>query len=254
MPVLPGAEPFVHEGSEDIGVLLCHGFTGTPQSMRAWGEHLAAEGITVRCPRLPGHGTHWRDLNRTRWTDWYAAAERELAQLAGCRSIFVFGQSMGGALTLRLAQEHPALSGIVLVNPSVMTKRAGSALLPALSRVLPSIRGVAGDIRKPGVVEVGYDRTPLRAAASLRELWRVVRGDLHRVRQPVLLLRSATDHVVEPENAVIVLEGIRSGDVAEVVLRDSYHVATLDHDASSVFAGSVEFVRRIHRERVEEPA
>ncbi|MCX2731002.1 alpha/beta fold hydrolase [Saccharopolyspora sp. NFXS83] len=255
MPVLPGAEPFVHDGSDDIGVLLCHGFTGTPQSMRDWGEHLAADGITVRCPRLPGHGTDWRDLNRTGWADWYAAVDRELAELSGrCRSVFAFGLSMGGTLTLRLAQNHPELSGIVLVNPSVTTLRRDAFLLPALSRVVPSIAGVAGDIAKPGAVEVGYDRTPLRAAASLQRLWRLVRGDLGRVRQPVLLMRSATDHVVEPVNSRIVLDGIRSGDVTEVVLRDSFHVATLDHDAPSVFAGSVEFVHRIHRERVEEPA
>ncbi|MEU6127861.1 alpha/beta fold hydrolase [Saccharopolyspora sp. NPDC047091] len=255
MPVLPGAEPFVHDGSDEIGVLLCHGFTGTPQGMRDWGEHLAAEGFTVRCPRLPGHGTHWRDLNRTGWTDWYAAVERDLAELTGrCRSVFVFGLSMGGTLTLRLAQNHPELSGIVLVNPSVTTLRKDAVLLPLLSRVLPSIPGVAGDIAKPGAVELGYDRTPLRAAASLQRLWRLVRRDLGKVRQPVLLAHSATDHVVEPVNSTIVLEGIRSGDVTEVVLRDSYHVATLDHDAASVFTGSVEFVRRIHRERVEEPA
>ena len=115
MPVLPGAEPFVHEGSDDVGVLLCHGFTSTPQSMRDWGEHLAAEGISVRCPRLPGHGTAWRELNRTRWTDWYATVEREFGLLRStCRSVFVFGQSMGGALALRLAQEHPEVTGLVL--------------------------------------------------------------------------------------------------------------------------------------------
>ena len=66
MPVLPGAEPFLHDGSDEIGMLLCHGFTGSPQSLRPWGEHLAAEGLTVRCPRLPGHGTDWREMNRTR--------------------------------------------------------------------------------------------------------------------------------------------------------------------------------------------
>ena len=54
MPVLAGAEPFVHDGSREVGVLLCHGFTSTPATMRPWGEHLAEAGFTVRCPRLPG--------------------------------------------------------------------------------------------------------------------------------------------------------------------------------------------------------
>jgi len=73
VPVMLGAEPFSAdpEGEPEIGVVLSHGFTGTPQSMRPWGRHLAAEGFAVRGPRLPGHGTHWRDMQATRWPDWY---------------------------------------------------------------------------------------------------------------------------------------------------------------------------------------
>jgi carboxylesterase len=254
VPVLAGAEPFAHDGSEEIGVLLCHGFTGSPQSMRPWGEHLAAEGLTVRCPRLPGHGTRWRELNTTRWPDWYECVDTELRRLAArCRSVFVFGQSMGGTLALRLAQEHgDALAGLALVNPSVTTLRRDAAVLPLLSRVVPSVAGVAGDIAKPGVVELAYSRLPLRAAASLAQLWQVVRTDLGKVTQPLLLLHSAVDHVVEPINSRIVLDGVRSEDIREVVLQDSYHVATLDNDAPLIFSESVEFANRVHRDRAGE--
>lgn len=254
MPVLSGAEPFVHNGSNDVGVLLCHGFTSTPQSMRAWAEHLAAEGITVRCPLLPGHGTAWRQLNRTRWTDWYGAVDSELSGLRehGCRSVFVFGQSMGGTLALRLAQKHADIAGLALVNPSVTTLRKDAALLPLLSKVVPAVRGVAGDIAKPGAVELAYDRMPLRAMASLAQLWRLVREDLRLVRQPLILFRSSNDHVVEPVNATIILDGISSQDVTQVTLTDSFHVATLDNDATTVFRRSVEFLRRIHYERGRE--
>lgn len=254
MPVLSGAEPFVHEGSDEVGVLLCHGFTSTPQSMRPWAEHLAGEGITVRCPRLPGHGTAWRDLNRTTWTDWYGAVDRELAILRerGCGSLFVFGLSMGGTLALRLAELHPDIAGLTLVNPSVTTLRKDAVLLPVLSKVLPSIRGIAGDIAKPGSIELAYHRMPLRAMASLQRLWRVVREDLRLIRQPLLLFRSANDHIVEPVNAALILDGVSSQDVTEVVLADSFHVATLDHDATTIFRRSVEFLWRIHHERGRE--
>ncbi len=70
MGVLPGAEPFSHDGGT-VGVVLCHGFTGTPQSLRAWAEALAAAGHSVRLPRLPGHGTTWPEMNTTTWRDWY---------------------------------------------------------------------------------------------------------------------------------------------------------------------------------------
>jgi carboxylesterase len=253
--VLVGAEPFAHEGSDDIGVLLCHGFTSTPQTMRGWAEHLAEAGHTVRCPLLPGHGTRWQELNRTTWRDWYGAVEQALDELRDrCRSVFVFGLSMGGTLTLRLAEQHPDIAGIVLVNPSVMTLRKEAKLLPVLSRVVPSLAAIAGDIAKPEVVELAYPRLPLRGMASLQQLWSVVRADLGSVRQPLLLLRSAVDHVVEPENSAIVLNEVGSQDVTEVVLDDSYHVATLDHDAPRIFSDSVEFVHRVHSARVGESA
>lgn len=255
MPILPGAEPFAHDGSPDIGVLLCHGFTGSPQSMAPWGDRLADAGLTVRCPLLPGHGTTWQDMNRTGWPDWYRAVDEAFTDLAGrVRSVFVFGLSMGGTLSLRLAEQHgSAVAGLVLVNPSVATERKDAPLLPLLSKILPSMPGISDDIKKPGASELAYRRLPLRAAASLSKLWAEVRRDLGRVDQPLLLLRSAVDHVVEPVNARIILDGVRSADVREVVLQDSYHVATLDNDAPLIFDASVEFAERVHRERTGQP-
>lgn len=250
MPLLPGAEPFAADAPDDapgprLGALLVHGFTGSPQSMRPWAEALAGAGLSVRLPRLPGHGTSWQEMQRTRWEDWYAEVERAFGELtARCDQVFVMGLSMGGTLALRLAEQQPdAVAGLVLVNPSVTTRNRAFPLLPVISRVLPSLAGVGNDIAKPGVTELAYDRTPLRAAASLGRLWRVVRADLGRVRAPLLLFRSPQDHVVEPENARIVLDGVGSSDTREVLLPDSYHVATLDHDAETIVAGSLAFVR-----------
>jgi carboxylesterase len=255
VPILPGAEPFTHDGSTDVGVLLCHGFTGSPQSMAPWGARLAEAGWTVRCPLLPGHGTRWQDMNRTGWPDWYRAVDDAFAELsARCTTVFVFGLSMGGTLALRLAELHGAdVAGLVLVNPSVTTERKDAALLPLLARIVPSMPGISNDVKKPGATELAYRRLPLRAAASLSKLWQEVRGDLGRVEQPLLLFRSAVDHVVEPVNARIILDGVRGADVQEVVLPDSYHVATLDNDAPTIFDGSVGFVQRICQQRAGQP-
>jgi carboxylesterase len=245
MPVLAGAEPFSHAGSVEAGVLLCHGFTSTPQSMRPWGEYLAERDYTVRCPRLPGHGTTWQELNRTSWPDWYGCVRAELLALREkCESVFVFGLSMGGTLALRLAQDFgEQIAGLVLVNPSVTTLRRDAKLLPLLARVLPSVPAIANDIAKPGSTELAYPRTPVRATASLAQLWRLVRADLAKVTQPLLLFRSRVDHVVEPVNARLVLAGVRSENVTEVVLENSFHVATLDHDAPLIFERSVQFAQ-----------
>lgn len=243
--MLAGAEPFSHTGSGEVGVLLCHGFTGTPQSMRPWGEYLAAQRYTVRCPLWPGHGTTWADCNRTGWPDWYGAARAALLSLReSCSSVFVFGQSMGGALALRLAEEFgEQVSGLVLVNPSITSLRWDVKLLPVLSLFLRSAPGLAGDIAKPGAKEVAYDRVPVRAMANLARSWRLVRADLPKVTQPLLLLRSVDDHLVEPVNSKIILESVSSEKTTEVVLENSFHVATLDNDAPLIFERSVEFMR-----------
>lgn len=245
MSVLPAAEPFSSDAGR-TGALLLHGFTGSPASMRPWGEHLAAEGTTVNVPRLPGHGTSWRELNRTQWRDWYAEAVRGLdLLLERCDEVFVAGLSMGGCLALRLAEERPDdVAGLVLVNPSVVSSDKRLAVTPLLKRVVPALKGVGNDIKKPGVDEHCYDRTPLKAVDSLRALWKVTRDDLPKVTAPVLMFRSVDDHVVEPLSAQLIAERVSSRDVTERVLENSYHVATLDHDAGDIFTESAEFIRK----------
>ncbi len=243
---MPGAEPFSHDG-KDVAVLLCHGFTGTPQSLRGWAERLAAEGFSVRVPRLPGHGTTWPELNRTRWPDWYAAVETELLALAPSHeTVIVGGLSMGGALALRLAQQHPDLvDGLMLVNPAVKLTDPRLRAVPILRHFVPSAAGIASDIRKAGSKELAYDRNPLQALHSSIQMYAEIEKALPQVSTPLLMMRSAVDHVVPVSSPTRVLDRVSSADVTDVVLHDSYHVATLDEDAELIYAQSVAFVQRI---------
>ncbi len=106
--------PFFLEGGS-IGVLLIHGFTGSPPEMRLVGDYLHQRGFTVSGPLLPGHGTTVEDMNRCQWTDWTNHVEKALADLqARCETVFVGGLSMGSLLTLYLAAHHPELHGAIL--------------------------------------------------------------------------------------------------------------------------------------------
>lgn len=246
MPVLPGAEPYRHEGGE-VGVLLCHGFTGSPQSLRPWAEYLAERGLTVSLPLLPGHGTRWEDMQVTGWEDWYAEVERALAELLDrCETVFVFGLSMGGALTLRLAAKHgDRIAGIVVVNPANKVHGLSAYALPVARHLVRTTKGLSSDIAKEGVAEVGYDRVPLHAAHSVRKFFRIVDKELPQVTQPMVLLHSPQDHVVPPADSARILSRVSSADVKEIVLEQSYHVATLDHDAERIFEESWAFIGRL---------
>jgi esterase/lipase len=257
--VLPGAEPFAFPGGDGpdgrTGVLLVHGFTGTPMSMRPWGEHLAAAGFAVRCPLLPGHGTRWQDCNLVTEEDWTAAVGAAFDELArDVDRVVVAGLSMGGTLAIRLAETRPDdVAALVLVNPSLLTQRLDAKLLPLLARITPSWAPIASDIKKPGITELAYPKLPTRAVLGLRRLWTATRADLGRVRAPVLLYRSTEDHIVEPASGKVLLAGVSSTDVTEVLLENSYHVATLDNDAPTIFEGSVEWIRARTRASDPEP-
>ena len=238
-----GAEPFAVDGGR-TGVLLSHGFTGSPASMTPWAKHLAGLGHTVRVPRLPGHGTTWQDMNRTRWTDWYGEVDAALTDLrTTCDHVVVAGLSMGGCLALRLAEQRPSeVDALVLVNPAVNVKRFDVKLVPALQWIVPSMPGIGNDIKKPGQDEVGYDRTPLKALASQLVMWKDVRAGLPAITQPLLLFRSADDHVVDETSQAIITDGVSSTVKEVVMLDDSYHVATLDNDAALIFDRTASFI------------
>ncbi len=234
-------------GGRPLGVLLLHGFSGSPASMKPWAQFLAEKGYAVEVPRLPGHGTRWQDLNKVAWTDWYAEAERALDRLRETTEAVVVGAlSMGGSVALRLAEERGAdVAGIVLVNPFVSSTRKELKALPLMKHVVPSTKGVVNDIKKPGQDEVGYPRLPLKGLAAVVDMWRAVVPDLPKVTQPLLYFRSSVDHVIDDSSSRTVLGAVSSRDVEERILTESYHVATIDNDAPRIFEESAEFVSRV---------
>lgn len=243
MPVKPHAEPFSVDAGR-IGVLLSHGFTGSPASMKPWGRALADRGFTVRVPRLPGHGTHWRDLNRVGWDDWYAEIDSSLSELrATCDHVAVCGLSMGGALGLRLAELRPDdVGALVLVNPAIAMRNWQLRFIPALKLVIPSMPGIGNDIKKPGADEVGYTRTPLRALHTFIRAWPIIEADLGKITAPLLMFRSMDDHVVDDTSIGLIQHGVSSSVAEHITLTDSYHVATLDFDAQLIFDRSADFL------------
>jgi len=244
--LLPDAEPFSVDGGP-TGVVVSHGFTGNPSSMRPWADHLAAAGYSVRLPLLPGHGGTWRETNQTRWPQWYETVESAFLELRQrCERVFAVGLSMGGTLVTRLAEQHPeAVAGLGLVNPAYATRRFDAKFAPYITWAVKSRPAIGGDIKKPGVDEEAADRTPVVAFASLQKLWKATLTDLAAVRAPVLMYRSREDHVVDDLSGKLLKERAVNTTVREVILENSYHVATLDHDARAIFEGSVEFIESL---------
>ena len=245
MQVHEFAEPILPEGPGAVGVVFLHGFTATPWTLRDWAERTAAAGYRVSVPRLPGHGTTWRELEVTDGRDWYAAAERAFLDLrALCPVVFVVGLSMGGALALRLAEQNPDdVRGLVLVNPALQGNPQ-LALVPLGTRLIRTTDSIGSSIRKADVTEHAYPRTPLKAVHAMMRLWSHVRARLDLVHCPVLIFRSEIDPVVPASSKDIVVRQVSSAEVTEVILADSDHVAPLDHDADLIVTDTLDFLAR----------
>jgi carboxylesterase len=226
------------------GVLVLHGFTGSPASIKPWAIALHERGLSVSAPRLPGHGTHWEDLNKVTWQDWYESVEREFLELKKqCDQVFVAGFSVGGALALRLSQIRGSeIAGTILLNPSIYDERLRFKLVPALSMFLPFVKGGPADVAKPGAPKHGYDRIPLRGLNQVRKLWEVVERDLYLVDLPLMVAYSLNDHVVHPVCSETIINNVYSSDIREVVFEKSFHNVALDYDAELLNDESMNFI------------
>jgi len=240
---MPAAEPYSATG-DARGALVLHGFTGNPQSMRGLALALADAGLSVELPLLPGHGTEVDDLVPTRWQDWSAAADAAYLELASrCESVVVVGLSMGGSLSVWLAEHHPEIAALVVVNPLIAapdddTVALIAAMIEGGDELAP---GIGSDIALEGSVELAYDQLPLRAVQSLFAGVAEVEAALDLVTCPVLLFSSLNDHVVAPVSGERLAARV-SGPVERIILERSFHVATLDFDRDEIEARTVEFV------------
>lgn len=222
-------------GRPDSALVLLHGITGRPEVYDPVVAGLRETvDATIVVPLLPGHGTHHRDLARTGYAQWY---DHALAVLEHVRSahahVVVCGLSMGGTVALDLAARTDLVDRLVVINPALRIDSPWAWALPVLRCFGGSVAAIKGDIAAPGVEEPGYDRTPVRAVASLQAGQKALRRRLPDVHCPVVLVTSGVDHVVGPWSADH-LRGALPERPREVVLRRSHHVATLDHDVDRI--------------------
>lgn len=237
------AKAFYYPGNK-TGILLIHGFTGSPSEMRYLGEYLKDKGYTVKGVLLKGHGTSVEDMRKTSHKDWLASAEQGYHELTEeCDEIFIVGFSMGGALALHLAQKYD-LKGIVsLSTPIKIANR--QYYIGTVTKYLKFKMGRPAKLVKlkdPFVI--GYNKTPLRCVISLFKLINIVKADLHKIEKPILIMQSYGDGTVHPSSANFIYKRIGSTDKSIIFLHNSGHVITCDCEKEQVFEEVHSFISK----------
>lgn len=224
-PVIPGAGAFYYEGNE-VGILLCHGFNGTPQSVHDVGADLMAQGFTVYAPRLTGHGTDPEEFKCSTYQCWYKSVVEGIERLREtCDTVVIAGQSMGGTLAVKAGLEK-RVDAVVTINAALSVP--GYAC-HAIEETCRFIEEDEPDIKASNVHEIVYDRVPTAAIRELLSLIDEVRPKARELRVPTYVIHSAVDNVVPPEDSIWLYEQIEAPK-QYMVLQNSYHVATMDHD------------------------
>lgn len=223
------AQPFFFPG-DDHGVLLIHGFTGSAGHMRLLGEHLRDAGFTVRGINLPGHALSMDDMARTGWNDWLSAAKDAVVELRKtCKYVSVCGLSMGGVITLLLA-EQMELTSIATISAPMAVLNPLMPFARILAPLMPRFMWGTSDEKKSQLDErynLGYAGFPTRTAADLSRLIKMARRDLSAVVCPILVVQSHGDETIAPSSADVIMMGVSSQRKATLWLDKVPHVCTI---------------------------
>lgn len=243
-------KPFFMDGKiKDECILLLHGFTGTPADMRPLAEYLNknGEGFPVCAILFPGHGTKVEDMLPCNWKDWVIYATGEFKKLQALYSkVSVIGLSMGGDVALCIASRLK-VNRIVTISTPIIIRNKLNHIAEFLSIFRKYInwwnyKPLEGEAHFD--YETGYKGMPMRSIAQLRKLAIAARNRLPRVRQPILVIQSLKDKLVNHKSPYIIFDNVKSEYKEFTLLEQARHNAINSPDRFRLYAAVEEFLQR----------
>ena len=243
------AQPFFFEGGEH-GVLLIHGFTGSAGHMRLIGEHLRDQGFTVMGINLPGHATSVDDMANYGWRDWLKASTDAYKELrARCKYVSVSGLSMGGVLTMILAEQADLTAAVPISAPMGVQNKAMAFAGPASLFMKRVAWGEDPERQKmlDSRYDHGYSGFPTRCAVDLSKLIRMARRNLEKTICPVLIVQSHADETITADSANVIAENVSSTRKEILWLEEVPHVCTISKEHEHIAECMAQFLRKAEK-------
>lgn len=243
--IIKGAEPFFLPGGSK-GVLLIHGFTGSPSEMILLGNYLYRQGYTVLGVRLAGHGTTVEEMANTNWHEWYHSVCDGYHLLRGlCTEISVVGLSMGGLLAMRIGVNFPVKKIVSMSAPIFIANERNLRFLPPLERSIGKFqRKNRRELPELGKrYNVSYNQMPLVCVHQLLDIIKDTKELLKSVDKPILIIQSDNDHTVKAESGQYIFDNVLSKEKILFKLKRSGHIVTLDIEHDLVFKQIEEFLK-----------
>lgn len=236
-----GAKPFAITKNPETTVLLVHGTSSSPRDYKELSEFLASKNISSKAMLLPGHGTHPKDLADKKYEEWMEAIKNELNNIDS-KNKFLLGYSLGGTLAINIGEDED-LSGIILINTPISFQSRFIPFVPILKLVQKY------HVKKPEDIilisnknRIAYDSIPLDA---ITEISRGIKQlELEKVEEPILIIQTMNDTLVNPESANLIFNKISSNKKRLLWLEGSPHGNLFKEEQKIAFEEVYRFIEK----------
>ncbi len=247
------------------GILILHGFTGTPENVNTLAPPLEALGFLYSMPTLRGHGADSPEaLRNVTWQEWMEDAQNALLELLDkTEKAIIVGHSMGGMIAMNLAADYEKnIDSIIVLGSTTKLvspfgpKRPLHFLVPIISKIFnKSDMPIEYADFELTQCHPAYKQAPTEAIVELFNFIKVTERRLPEVRLPILIMHSKKDHSNSPKGVDALYRSISTPEDQKQIVwfEKTKHEMFLDCERDAVIRNVVEFiVQRSKRDKTNE--